>query len=111
MEQAEHAGVQHDARKCLVCRQPRVGGRRQCIEFLGPQGFGDLDHEDARLGQQAVGHAGALGQRAQPGNGVVALVVGERPHRERHQEAHEVDPLADPPQVAHDRVAVDHAHQ
>jgi hypothetical protein len=73
--------------------------------------LGDLDDEDARFGQEAVCHAGALGQRAQPGDGLVAFVGAEGSQGEGHEEAHEVHPLADPSKVAHQCVTLDPAQQ
>jgi hypothetical protein len=63
------------------------------------------------LGLEVVGHAGALRQRAQPGDGLRAFGHTEHAQREGQEEGHDVAPLAEPVKIGHDRVAVEQSQQ
>ena len=105
------AGVHHDAWQPLVRLQPRVGGGGQRVEVLCPQRFGDLDDQHPGLRLEVVGDAGALRQRAQPGDGLRAFGHAEDAQREGQEEGHDVAPLAEPVKIGHHRVAVEQPQQ
>ena len=107
----ERVGVQHEPVQRRVLGEPAVDDGRQRLDVRHTQRFGHLDDHDACFRQHPVGDGRRGGQPGQPGDRVRTSIGGEDPHGIGQQEPDQLQYLADPGEVGHDRAAVEGAQR